>query len=125
MPGRSIDGAEYRFEHGDLWFQSSSKHFRVGGPSDFLAVAFDPEEGVLHKHGPEEAVQRWADQTREKFRNVPEDIRPSLAVLSFPIRQETVDELNACIATSGRVMHLERRLTEMGEAFGPAIRYPK
>ena len=62
----------YVIEHGEVWFvhQGAStpggKAMRldrrhVCGPSDNLAVAFDEEDGILHKHGTETAVRAWAD----------------------------------------------------------------
>jgi len=128
---RKNDEARYHFEHGDVWFRNGGRHFHVCGSSDFLAVVFDADDGTLHKHGNENLVTQWADKTRETFQSgikngiIPAELMPNLVVLAFPARQETLDELNACITTSGRVLKLEERLQAMEEIFGSAIRYPK
>ena len=47
-----------------------------------------------------------------------------IVVVAFPPTPETVAELNACVATTGRVLHLAGRLEEIAEAI-PREEWPK
>lgn len=112
-----VDGPYY-IEHGDLWFQSSTGRAGVGrhvcDGTQRIAVAYDAEDGVVHKHGSAELVEAWASKTRTKFSGggLPQ-LAEAIVVLSFPVLQVTVDELNLCIATTGRVLGLEVKLRRM------------
>lgn len=73
----------------------------IGPPLVEVAICFDKELGVLHKHGAQESVQRWRDKTAEKLKTsgtVGEEMARDLVVLTGPI---PVQELNKMLAISG------------------------
>ncbi len=106
----SADEGPYVIEHGEVWFvhrgpstpggramRLDRRH--VCGPSENLAVAFDEEDGILHKHGTETRVRAWIDEFRAKTA----EALPVPVMVTFPPNAETVAELNRCIATTGRI----------------------
>jgi len=99
------EGGPYSIEFGDICFKDSGGHIvsSIAG-SELLAIAFDEADGVLHKHGRADRVAKWAEGARKRFSdNGFEELAKSLVVVSFPGTADTINELNACIATSGRV----------------------
>lgn len=109
----------YVIEHGDVWHLNSGPRLpgadgiglpdrrHVCGPSENLAIAFDEEDGTLHKHGTETRVRAWIDGFREKMAAVPsEHALPIPVMMTFPPNAETVAEMNRCIATTGRIKRL-------------------
>lgn len=124
MTAAQHDGP-YRIEYGDAWYVSDADRRHVCDGSQFLAVAFDAEDMVLHKHGRAERVEAWADKTRKMFTEAGHgELAEMIVVLAFPVTPETISELNACIATTGRIAGLQKRLEEIGRVHGPATRYP-
>ena len=121
---------EYVIEHGDVWLREvvtdTGRRSPVRGltplthvcdGTGMLAVAFDAEDGTLHKTGKAEDVSAWAAVSARKFADSGFDaIAGALTVVSFPISPETVAELNALRATTGRVLRLTERLSEIAEA---------
>jgi hypothetical protein len=84
--------------------------------SEQIAVAFDEADGILHKHGRSEPVAKWADGARRKFLEAGfDELVNSIVVVSFPPTAETIAELNACIAISGRVKDIVRRLSGLND----------
>lgn len=83
----------------------------IGAPLDEVALVFDKECGVLHKHGPASSVQAWVQTVRQKTESVRGvdgfDLYSDLVVIQgrFP-----VDMLNRCLDTSGYVLKLYEQL---------------
>jgi hypothetical protein len=93
----------------------------VCGPSDEMAMAFDEEDGTLHKHGTLTAVRAWVENFRKKTADLPADMAlPVPIMISFPPNADTVAEMNRCIATTGRI----KRLYEQSLAAAPAVPKP-
>lgn len=115
------DTGPYVIEHGDTWFRTGPSKGGLGsglrhicGPSELLAVAFDSDDGMLHKHGTAEMVTKWADNAREKLKsNGLDNWAQNLVVLSFPPMPEALEELNACIACTGRILGFQNRLESL------------
>lgn len=106
----------YVIRHGDLWFVSRTDLAgrRVCDGTQAIGVAYDAENGVLHKHGHLPRVQEWAAATRQKFLEAGfDDMAKGIVVIGFPVSEATVAELNACIAISGRVLQMEENLTRL------------
>lgn len=95
----------YSIEGGEVRFTEPSGHVVTSFPdTQMLAVAFDEVAGSLHKHGREVLVAKWADDTRQKFLSTGfGELAKEIVVVSFPATPETIREINACIAISGRV----------------------
>lgn len=106
----------YSLENGKVHFTDSQGHLVVSFPdTEMIGVAFDDVEGILHKHGRESLVTKWADDARKKFLNAGfDEMVKEIAVISFPATPETIRELNACIAISGRVKDIVERLSNLG-----------
>lgn len=129
----------YVIEFGDLWFVRTvsgpgGKPHEIGkvhicGPHDRIAVAFDTEDGILHKHGTEESVAAWLEKTRDKFKGAGFDsMAENLTMVAFNPVPEAIAELNACIGTTGRIRGIAERLTAIQEenpSYAEIPRYPK
>ena len=131
-PRRSPDcSVPYLLDSGDVWFTDAPirpaapgwQERHICGSGDLLGVAYDGQDGVLHKHGTAERVARWADATRAKFLAAAADssdggmflaMAGALVVVSVPATPETVAMLNGMIACSGQVAELQHRLAGLG-----------
>ena len=119
------DTGPYVIEHGDVWAAGATPSGRALGldrrhvcrGSGRLAACFGAESGTLHKHGGEEGVEAWAAATRKRLAEAgfPE-MADEIVVVAFPPTPETVAELNACVATTGRVLRIAERLAEIADA---------
>lgn len=83
----------------------------VGRPLDEVAIAFDRDEGVLHKHGSPEFVNNWAEETRAKLRAAGSNLEDWATALTVVSGRIPVDELNSCLSSSGYVLQLWAKLT--------------
>jgi hypothetical protein len=116
----------YVIEHGDVWFKSATKTVLSSGlthvcrGSEQLAIAFIDDQ--LLKMGSEVSVRLWVEKNRL---NVIGD--GEIVVVSMPVAEATVDEMNACKANPNRVKALVENLTRLGIA-DPSLfdipRYP-
>lgn len=71
----------------------------IGEPLVEVAVCFDKESGVMHKHGKPEYVSNWYNKSRQKLMGAGfPGMAAELTVVSGPI---PVEELNKMISTSG------------------------
>lgn len=112
------DEGPYVIEHGEVWFVHNDpstpggKAMRLDrrhicGPSDELAIAFDEDDGTLHKHGTATSVRTWIDNYRAKTASFPPDMAlPVPLMMTFAANADAVAELNRCIATTGRIKGL-------------------
>jgi hypothetical protein len=123
------DHGPYILERGEVWFVDRSAspwskalnlHQRhVCGPGDLMAVAYDTENGILHKHGPAPLVSAWANKTRHGFLEMgADDMSEALVVISFPPHPEALAEVNACISVSGRILEFQKRLGHLTDDYG-------
>jgi hypothetical protein len=114
----------YVIRHGDVWRQSGNPglvgnglHHVCDGTGE-LAVAYQGD--VLLKVGGASSVDAWLDANREKFEQMREMLAgmgeddDELVVLKLPVSQAIVDELNLCVAISGRVARLRENLERIG-----------
>jgi hypothetical protein len=105
----------YVIEHGDVWLKSTSKTFLSSGlthvcrGSEQLAIAFIDDR--LLKLGSEASVRAWVEKNRLKVIGDGE-----IVVVSMPVADATVAELNACLANPHRVKALIDNLTKLGIA---------
>jgi hypothetical protein len=87
----------------------------IGAVMDEVAIAFDRENGTLHKHGSFENVQAWVTKSQQRLResaagglgDLAEQMANDLAIISgkFP-----VEELNRCLSTTGYVLRMVDKL---------------
>lgn len=130
-----FDGPYY-IEHGDLWIRDDGpalpglsgaprcKHVCSG--NEEVAIAFDSDDGTLHKRGKADWVQAWTNETRRKLASMGfDDLARSLTVISFPVTPETVVELNACAQISGRVLKLADNLSRLLDTNSELLSTPR
>jgi hypothetical protein len=87
----------------------------IGPVMDEVAIAFDRENGTLHKHGSLENVQAWVTKAQQRLREsaagglggFAEQMANDLVIISgkFP-----VEELNCCLSTTGYVLRMVDKL---------------
>lgn len=119
----SSEDGPYVIEHGDVWFlRTASDPSRrdsrvvigrdhVCGPHDKLALVYDTEDNILHKHGTAEFAGNWLKHARGKFREAGMDeLADALTLVEFAPVPEAIAELNACISHSGRVGKFVERM---------------
>ena len=130
-----FDGPYY-IEHGDLWIRDGSPRLpglsgllsgrHVCRGSEEVAIAFDSDDGTLHKRGNASMVQSWADETRRKFTDMGfDDLARALTVITFPVTPETVAELNACAQITGRVLRLADNLSKLLDTHPELLSTPR
>ena len=124
---RSQEDGPYEFRHGDVWYvlrdpkgrETTCRHVCSG--TEAMGVAYDADDGVLHKHGKAENVERWATETRRKLTEAGGgEMAAALNVVTFLAHPAPVAELNACIATTGRISGFPDRLAGMADEVGEA-----
>jgi hypothetical protein len=116
----------YEVEFGDVWYRDQKPErpgltqdpgVHICAEGEMMAVAFDEQDGVLHKHGVAAKVIAWAGAARERLAASPiPDLARYLITIEFPATQDTLSELNACIATSGRISGFQKHLALIGDA---------
>lgn len=116
----------YVLEHGDVWIRESASSSLSNGAlrhvcsgSEELAVARDGD--VLLKVGPAASIDRWFEKNREAIVKVSEisaffGNEGGVEVFRFQATPETIQEMNACIAITGRVARIHERLAQLGAA---------
>jgi hypothetical protein len=73
----------------------------VGALLDEVAIAFDKENGTLHKHGAPEMVNAWAQHAQQKLRaGGASEFADDLIVVTGRF---TLDDLNGCLTHSGYI----------------------
>lgn len=116
----------YVIRYGDLWHVTKTGERHVCDGSQEVAVAYDAENGTLIKHGSLTRVQEYAAQARRVFcEGGHEDLALAIEVVSFPVSEETVAELNACVATTGRVLKLPEALARIASERPDLVARPR
>lgn len=103
----------YSLSDGDLFHTDSrGNRKRICHQGGAIALAYDTEDGVLHCHGEYNEVRQWFDETRMRLFRVPATVglANALALISMPLDDACVQEVNRCIAVTGAVLGVERRL---------------
>jgi len=105
----------YLLHRGEVIYSSSVHTLNICKETDLLAVMYDVEGGVLHKHGAASRVRQAHARVASAFvAQGFDELAQSLEIVEFPVTPETIEELNACIAISGRVLGIKERLGEIG-----------
>lgn len=114
----------YIIEHGDVWYRQSKPGVLTSGlrhvcrASEELAIAHDGE--MLVKAGSAEMVEQWEASNREKLTAMNEMLvsmgeqGSEIVVVRLPVCPDIVEEINLCIAISGRVRQLDDNLARIG-----------
>lgn len=109
----------FYIEHGDVW-RSTVTRGRKANPRHVcdgtgeLAIVHDGK--ILLHAGSAQSAEAWLEANKPKFElmNVQlEDLGEGpveLIVVRMPVHPETVNEMNACLAVSGRVSRIHDRL---------------
>jgi len=99
----------YVIEHGDVWFRTEgvTQMIHVSSGSEMLAIAYDCEDGTMHKRGSYKNVQAWVEKTQSKFRvHGYDDIADCLVIAMMPANKKSVDLLNRCAENSSTIQAL-------------------
>lgn len=104
----------YSLIDGDLFFtDGKGARRRICHRGGSIAIAYDVEDGVLHSHGEYHDVNAWFEETRKRLLRSPGTLglANALALVSMPLQEECVQEVNRCISVSGAVLGIEKRLS--------------
>ncbi|NTF17356.1 hypothetical protein G6L37_02870 [Agrobacterium rubi] len=116
----------YVIEHGDVWYRErkpspmSNGLRHVCDGTQEIAIAHDGE--VLLKVGSAASVDDWYSKNAAKLVAMSEAMGRmgedgfEVVIVRLPVSPETVAEMNACIAYSGRVAKLADNLASIGAA---------
>lgn len=111
-----FDVGPYLLIKGKVYFSTSSRMLEICGENDRLALVYDANDGVLLKHGEKSHVNSDYDCMVKAFATGGySEFAASLELVEFPISPETIEELNACIGVTGRVLRLKERLAAIVE----------
>jgi hypothetical protein len=121
---KDMTSGPYIIEHGDVWIRTHEagkldnglRH--VCGANDELAIAYG--EDTIFKLGSASGVEAFMRKNAGSGFDI--------TVVSFPVSEATVAELNACHANNARIRDLLENLGRIGDA-DPSIserpRFPK
>lgn len=123
MATKANGDVPYIIQYGDVWKRSSTgfeglQHVCDG--SGELAIAYQGD--VLLKVGEASKVDEWLDLNRNRFQSMRDMLEAmgedgddlDVVVVKVPVSQDIVDEINRCVAISGRVARLRENLTKIG-----------
>jgi hypothetical protein len=114
----------YSLVDGDLIHTDSKGNWRrVCHKGGGIAIAYDVEDGVLHSHGEYNDVTTWFEETRKRLMRSPETVglANALALVTMPLQEDCVHEVNRCVSVTGAVLGIEARLSALygaGEGAG-------
>jgi microsomal dipeptidase-like Zn-dependent dipeptidase len=104
---------------GDITFQTVSRGVVTQtitvDSDDNLGLFFDTEDGVLHKHGPAQAVSDYARQIRATYADAGyQDIADGLVFVQIPVAAlkdpSVLEEVNKALEITGYVKGFEQKL---------------
>lgn len=109
-------------QHGSLLCETDNGQLvHQFDPSDILSIAHDGP--VLLKHGPKDMVTASVGKLHSTFKTGGHaQLALGIAQIDIEVGNLTdpmIEEINACLATSGRVEHLADRLEKMSKAGAP------
>ena len=111
MTETTITEPHYAFDRfGELCFRNGPEPRRHG--REALAIAYTTDDGVLYKHGPETGVRFHYERLRAVDPSAQLIVLP-LETLRGPKGEAILAEINACLAISGRIAGIERRLSDL------------
>lgn len=106
----------YSLAEGDLFHtDSKGNRKRVCHKGGAIAIAYDFEDGVLHSHGEVNDVAAWFEETRKRLMRTPATVglANALTLVSMPLHEECIREVNRCVAVTGAVLGIEERLSAL------------
>lgn len=96
-----------------LYAHASGNTIEVAKVGDELAVFFDEDSGTLIAWGlPKEVEARFSNAV-DVLSEVAPQMASVLKTIHFVATEETVEELNNCISTTGRILRFEERLYDL------------
>jgi len=110
------EAGPYVLAQGKVMFSTRLNTVEICDETDTLAVLFDVNDGILHKHGEKSKVAMDHERMVKAFTSSGySEFAKGLELIEFSITPETIEELNACIGTTGRVLLFKERLMELAE----------
>ena len=116
----------YVIEYGDVWMKNEgvSQLIHVCSGSEQLAIAYDAENGTMHKRGSYKTVSKWLDKTTKALRAGGfDELVAHLVIAAMPVSQAAVDLLNRCndnsstvsaLIAAGELPGVTEKLVELG-----------
>lgn len=99
-----------------VYFSTSARMLEICNENDSMALIYDVNDGTLLKHGEKSHVSNDHDCMVKVFATGGHsELAKSFELVEFPITPETIEELNACIGTTGRVSGFKERLATIAE----------
>lgn len=117
-------GTPYFLSDGTLFYVDAAGHDqKVCDADGALAIAFDDEDGVLHKHGDYAAVHAWYENMRSVLskRESTAGLAKALVLVSLSPNAGWVEEVNRCLNVAGAVYGLPSRLAALQEAWAEGL----
>lgn len=104
LPNYRLNCGQYVLHRGDT---------PVTAPADEIALVFDAEEGILHKHGQVSSVQAWYDKTTATLRANEDTFSTKMAeALVLIIGRIPAADVNRCIENSSYAAVLLKKITD-------------
>ena len=99
-----------RYEFNSRQYVKHRNGIPCSAPMDAISLAFDREDGILHKHGEPKLVEAWAEDARERLSRggeIGKEMANNLIVVTgrFPLT-----ELNTLLACSSYAPEMLRKL---------------
>jgi hypothetical protein len=99
-----------------VYFSTSARMLEICNVVDSLALIYDVNDGTLLKHGEKSNVSIDHECMVKVFATGGHsELAKSLELVEFAITPETIEELNACIGITGRVLGFKERLATIAE----------
>lgn len=95
---------QYFLVRDDIYYRFNEGAKKVGVLGDVFGVMFDSENGALISWGEEKIVRARFEHTVNGLKATMPEYAEDLMLVTFLTSGETIEELNACIATSGRIL---------------------
>lgn len=106
----------YVLAQGKVLFSTQLNTVEICDETDTLAVLYDVNDGILHKHGEKSRVSMDHERMVKAFASGGlSEFGKALELVEFSITPETINELNACIGITGRVLRFKERLLKLAE----------
>ncbi|WP_315920948.1 hypothetical protein [Mesorhizobium sp. SP-1A] len=110
------EAGPYVLAQGKVLFSTQLNTVEICDETDTLAVLYDVNDGILHKHGEKSKVSMDHERMVKAFTSGGySEFAKTLELVEFSITPETIEELNACIGTTGRVLRFKERLMDLAE----------
>lgn len=104
---------KYEIRFGDLFW--GDRHIANGTGAFAVILINDGEFTNILKHGELRSVQAYAKTLTNTYAKMPPEFRYDCETLILPVHPEIIEEINACLETTGRAKNLKAFLAFLHE----------